>query len=88
MIPVSEVAPVLTVLQGGRAVKAQHFEEAAIEYRVLCDEVELLAFGIQTEVGSLQVPSMTAIALAGRIGVLVSRARAEIDRLTSPDGAA
>lgn len=78
--------PALTVIEGGRA--RQHREEARIEYAVVLDEVSLLAMGIQTEVASLQVPSMTAIELAGRIGSLVSKARAELDFLTRPDGAA
>lgn len=81
-----QVVPSLTVLDGGRA--KQHREEARMEYRALCDEVEHLAFSIQTEVASLRIPSMTAIALAGRIGVLVSRARVEMDRLTGPEGSA
>lgn len=81
-----ESFPNLTVIDGGRA--KQYGEEARMEYRVLCDEVELLAFSIQSEVASLRIPSMTAIALAGRIGVLVSRARVELDRLTGPEGSA
>lgn len=86
MVLPAEQPVALTVLQGG--LVKQHREEARIEYRVLCDEIESLALGIQTEVGSLHVPSMTAIALAGRIGVLVSRARDELDRLTGPEGSA
>lgn len=86
MVLPAEQRVALTVLEGGRA--KQHRDEARIEYAALCDEVSLLAVGIQTEVGSLQVPSMTAIALAGRIGVLVSRARAELDALTGPEGGA
>lgn len=86
MIPVAEAQPTLTVIEGGRA--KQHREEAGIEYRVLLDEVERLATSIQTHVAAMHVPSMGAMQDAGRIGLLVTRARAELDDLTRPDDAA